>query len=196
LALVVLLSTALLCWEFRRPWFQGNLGILDPGHVIRSAQPTTQLARWVHDYQIHSILNLRGGSPSDWWYAAEVRTAREWDVDLYDLPLIATRRPRRRELLALIDILDSCRYPLLIHCKSGADRTGLAAALYLMIGRAEPPERALRSFSLEYGHVPIGGPEHLHEPLDEYAAWLKRQNLPHTPARFRAWVENEYQPRP
>ena len=82
-----------LVWEFRRPWFQGNLGIVDPGRVIRSAQPTSQLAQWVKDFQLKSILNLRGGSPADWWYEAEVRTARESGLSFYDLPLSATRRP-------------------------------------------------------------------------------------------------------
>jgi hypothetical protein len=191
-ALVVVL-VLVPCWVFRRPWFQGNLGIVDPGRVIRSAQPTTQLGRLIQDYQIRSILNLRGGSPADWWYAAEVQTARDRNVSFHDLPLIATRRPRRRELLALIEILESCQYPLLIHCKSGADRTGLASAIYLMTRRGEPPDRARRAFSLGFGHVPIAGTEHLHEPLDEYAAWLKERGLPHTPRRFHSWVENVYQ---
>ena len=45
-AVVVVFVCALgLVWEFRRPWFQGNLGIVDPGRVIRSAQPTSQLSR-------------------------------------------------------------------------------------------------------------------------------------------------------
>ena len=182
-----------IAWEFQRPWFQNNLAIVDPGKVIRSAQPTSRLAQWVSDYQIKSILNLRGGSPADWWYAAEVRTARDWGLSFYDLPLSATRRPARLELLRLIDVLQQCSYPLLIHCKSGADRTGLASALYLMLKRGEPPERAERAFSLEFGHIPLCGTQHLHEPLDEYAAWLKANRLPHTPERFREWVRDDYQ---
>jgi len=189
---LVLVGATSLCWVFRRPWFQGNLGVVDPGYVMRSAQPTGQLASWLRDFQISSILNLRGGSPADSWYDAEVRSARESAVSYYDLPLSATRRPSRRELLRLIDLLDRCDYPLLIHCKSGADRTGLASALYLMVRRGEPPERALSAFSIEYGHIPMFGTEHLHEPLDEYAAWLKTNRLPHTPERFRAWVKNDY----
>jgi len=190
--LVALVGVTSLCWVFRRPWFQGNFGVVDSGHVIRSAQPTGQLDSWVRDYRISSILNLRGGSPADWWYDAEVRSARESAVSYFDLPLSATRRPKRSELLMLIDLLERCDYPLLIHCKSGADRTGLASALYLMVRRAEPPERALSAFSIEYGHIPFFGTEHLHEPLDEYAAWLKTNRLPHTPERFRAWVKNDY----
>jgi protein tyrosine phosphatase (PTP) superfamily phosphohydrolase (DUF442 family) len=191
-ALAALVCAISAGWVFRRPWFFGNLGVVDPGQVMRSAQPTTQLARWAHDFQIHSILNLRGGSPSDWWYKAEVNTAHESGVSFYDLPLNATRRPARHELLILIDLLERCPYPLLIHCKSGADRTGLASALYLMVRRGEPPERALHAFSLEYGHIAAFGTEHLHEPLQEYAAWLKTNRLSHTPERFRAWVRNDY----
>jgi hypothetical protein len=192
-AIAVVIVFALgLAWEFRRPWFQGNLGIVDPGRVIRSAQPTSQLPRLVRDFHLKSILNLRGGTPADWWYAAEVRTARESGLSFYDLQLSATRRPARRELLRLIDVLRLCPYPLLIHCKSGADRTGLASALYLMLQRGEAPEQAEKAFCIEFGHIPLGGPEQLHEPLDEYADWLRANGLAHTPERFRAWVKNDY----
>ena len=46
----------------RQSWGRGR------GKVIRSAQPTPQLAHLVRDYHIKSILNLRGGGPADWWY--------------------------------------------------------------------------------------------------------------------------------
>ena len=189
---VVLLGAITVSWVFRRPWFEGNLGVVDEGVVIRSAQPTTQLADWSRRYRLKSVVNLRGGGPGDWWYGNEIKSARESGIAYYDLPLSATRRPTRRELLQLIDLLDRCSYPLLIHCKSGADRTGLAVALYRMVRRAEPPEAALGSFSIEYGHVPFFGTEHLHEPLQEYAAWLQSAGLTHSATRFRTWVRNEY----
>jgi protein tyrosine phosphatase (PTP) superfamily phosphohydrolase (DUF442 family) len=191
IALTITLSA---CWAFRRPWFQGNLGTVDAGRVMRSAQPSARLAEWIRDYRLRSILNLRGGSLADPWYAAEVKTAGASGVSFYDLPLSATRRPSRRELLTLVDLLLASQYPLLIHCKSGADRTGLATALYLMVVRGEPPEQAERAFSLKFGHIPLGGPEHLHEPLHEYAAWLKVRGQPHTPDRFLAWLKSDYGP--
>lgn len=191
--LVLVVATLSSCWYFRRPWFEGNLGIVDPGRVIRSAQPTSQLPAWIRDYHLRSILNLRGGKTADSWYDAEVKAAQADSVAFYDFPLNATRRPTRRELLVLIDTLRSCPYPLLIHCKSGADRTGLASALYLMIERGIPPERAEDAFTLEHGHVPLFGPERLHEPLHEYAAWLAARGLTHSPDRFRDWVRNDYE---
>jgi protein tyrosine phosphatase (PTP) superfamily phosphohydrolase (DUF442 family) len=181
-----------LCWVFRRPLFQGNRGIVDPGRVFRSAQPTTELDRLIRDYQLNSILNLRAGSQADWWYEAEVSTAEANGLAFYDLPLSATRRPRRQELLKLIDVFQDCPYPLLIHCKSGADRTGLASAVYCLVRRREAPAHARLAFSAEFGHIPYGGSEHLHEPIDEYAAWLKSHQLTHDPERFRGWVKNEY----
>jgi len=95
-------------------------------------------------------------------------------------------------LLTLIDFFDHCQYPLLIHCKAGADRTGLASALYLMMQQDEPPGQAIRALTIYHGHIPFFGTERLHEPLDEYARWLDSQGLAHTPARFREWVKNDY----
>lgn len=188
----VIATALVLVVTFWNPLFHGNFGVVEPGRVYRSAQPTDDLQRSIERNQLASILNLRGGSHQDEWYAAEVRATRDRGVDFYDLPMSATRRPRRRELLILIDLLERCDYPLLIHCKSGSDRTGLASALYLLMMRGESPDRALGAFSIGYGHVPLFGPEHLHEPFEEYRDWLKARHLVHRPARFRAWVEQVY----
>jgi hypothetical protein len=175
-----------------RPWLDGNVGVVDPGRVIRSAQPTTGLDKLIKDHHLASILNLRGGSPRDAWYAREIQVAESCGVSFFDLPLSATQRPSRRELLLLIALFDRCPYPLLIHCKAGADRTGLASAVYLMMHKGEPPRQAAGAFTLFHSHLPLFGPEHLHEPLDEYTRWLETRSLPHTPERFREWVKNEY----
>jgi hypothetical protein len=192
----LILSTLILllsAYTFRRPWFHGNFGVVERGRVYRSSQPRGGLEALIRDYTLTTILNLRGGSTAEAFYADELRLTRELGVDFYDFPMSATRRPSRRELLMLLDLYQRCRYPLLIHCKSGSDRTGLASALYLMAGpRAVPPERAKRAFSLHYGHVGLGGTQSLHEPVDEYGGWLKAHRLAHTPERFRHWVEHDY----
>jgi hypothetical protein len=189
---ILLVLAAIPAGLLSRPWWGSNLGIVDPGRVIRAAQPTRQLPELISDYNLASILNLRGGSSQDWWYSAEVKTANDHGLAFFDLPLSATKRPGRRELLQLIDTFVSCRYPLLIHCKAGADRTGLASAIYLMVQRAEPPRQALRAFTIYHSHVPLFGTEHLHEPIEEYAAWLEAKSLSHSPDRFRSWVRDEY----
>lgn len=177
---------------FHRPLFRGNLGIVDDGLVYRSAQPTGNVIGMIRDRKLASIVNLRGGGEADPWYVAEVEATRDAGVDFYDLPMSAVRRPSRRELLVLIDMLSHCKYPLLIHCKSGSDRTGLLAGLYLMLRKGVPPDRAESAFSLAHGHVPLLGPERLHEPFDEYAAWLATTGASHTPDRLIDWVSHHY----
>lgn len=189
-ALIVAISTTYL---FRNPWFHGNFGVVDDGLVYRSAQPTDGLPALVAEKQIATILNLRGGSSSDPWYTAEVANTRKLGLDFYDLPLVATVRPTRKQLLTVLDVLDRCKYPLLIHCKSGSDRTGLVSALYLMSRKGVDPTTAEGAFSLYYGHVPLLGTRHLHEPLHEYAAWLDARKLTHSADRFRDWVAHDYQ---
>ncbi len=194
---VVLTSLAIiavgLTMIFRNPLFRGNFGIVVSNRVYRSAQPAENLGNLVDQYQLASILNLRGGSPSDPFYANEVNVVRDRKVDFYDFPMSATRRPTRRELLTLLDLFARCRYPLLIHCKSGSDRTGLASGLYLLTQASKPPIDAAEAFSLYYGHVPLAGTALLHAPFVEYDQWLKEKHLVHNPDRFRSWVEHEYQ---
>jgi protein tyrosine phosphatase (PTP) superfamily phosphohydrolase (DUF442 family) len=177
---------------FWNSWFHGNFGVVDPGLVYRSAQPGRSLGALIRQWRVASVLNLRGGNLENWFYANEVHETQALGVDYYDFPMSAIRRPTRKELLVLLDLFGRCRYPLLIHCKSGADRTGLVSALYLMDRSGKPPEKALDAFSLFFGHVPIGNTARLHEPFDEYARWLKANKLEHTPSLLRKWVERDY----
>ena len=185
-ALLVVAALAL------RPHLTQNLGVIDSGRAYRSSQPTSRLPEMIRELGLASILNLRGGSPTDSWYVDEVQNARAGGAAFYDLPLSAVRRPTRRELLWLIDVVTSAPPPLLIHCRAGADRTGLATVVYALSVLGLPPEKAMEGFTVLHGHFPAFGPQHLHEPIDEYAAWLKARGLEHEPPRFRRWVRDEY----
>jgi len=81
---------------------------------------------------------------------------------------------------------------MLVHCKSGADRTGLGVSLYHLIVQKELPQKALSGFSIYHAHIPLFGPEKLQQPIKEYAQWLDEKQLIHTPERFREWVETLY----
>ena len=190
----VILAVAVLTLAvvFRRPLFLGNFGVIDSGKAYRSRQPGAELEETIRSYSLASIANLRGGSESDAFYHREAEVSERLGVEFYDLPMSSSRRPTRREMMLLVSVLDRARTPLLIHCKWGADRTGLMSALYRLVVRGEPPEAAMNEFSLAYSHVPINGPEHLHEPIDEYAAWLRDHGLRHDPARFRLWLERDF----
>ncbi|WP_315852060.1 tyrosine-protein phosphatase [Tautonia rosea] len=191
-AVVLFLLAVVSATVFYRPLFLGNVAAVEPGKVYRCAQPKGNLDDLIAELQPGSILNLRGGSYTDSWYAAEVEATEQAGIDFYDFPMKATRRPSRAELLTLIDLLDRCRYPLVIHCKSGADRTGLASALYRLMVLGESPDEALEEFSIFYSHIPLAGPERLHEPFKEYRDWLQAEGKTHEPPVFRDWVAQHF----
>ena len=43
---------------------------------------------------------------------------------------------------------------MLVHCKSGADRSGLVSALFRLVEERAPPAEADQELSLVYGHFP------------------------------------------
>ena len=54
----------------------------------------------------------------------------------------------------ILAIVHDAPKPLLIHCKSGADRAGLVSALYQYALAGAPAAEADRQLSLAYGHFP------------------------------------------
>jgi hypothetical protein len=178
---------------FYRRLFCGNFGIVDPGRVYRCARRWVDLPAITSACRPASILNLGHCRDRHPWRIEQMREARRRGIDLHEVSIRYDRRPSQGSLLAILNVFECCRYPLLIHCTDGADRTGLASALYLMAIRGVPPDQAAReAFSPRYGHVPIQGIEHLHEPIREYEEWLKAHGLAHAPSRLKAWLEREY----
>lgn len=125
------------------------------GELYRSAQMSdTDLAVRIRAHGIRSVLNLRGARPRQAWYAPEVGVSRALGVRHYDLGLSARRELTPAERDELLRLMSEAPKPLLIHCKQGADRTGLAAALYLRHDRRRSLEEAGKQLSIWYGHFP------------------------------------------
>ena len=59
------------------------------------------------------------------------------------------------EVERLLQVMRDAPKPLLIHCQGGADRTGLAAALYVAGIEGRDEEAAEAQLSLTYGHIGI-----------------------------------------
>lgn len=99
---------------------------------------------------IRSIVNLRG--PRDCGSDALSRSAagRLGIAHVY-MPFESRGAPHRDRILRFHEIWRSIATPALLHCKSGADRAGLAAGLVLLFEGGTAAD-ALGQLSLRFGH--------------------------------------------
>lgn len=126
------------------------------GELYRSAQPTPQRLTAYHDqFGIRTVLNLRGAHPGQAWYDEEAKTAKQLGVELIDFPLSAKRELNMAEVRALTRIMEDAPKPLLVHCLSGADRTGIASAIYLATVSKASEETAEWQLTPVFGHIPL-----------------------------------------
>jgi hypothetical protein len=181
--------------EARRVFLGTNVHTVVAGRVYRCAQPSAaDLEHLVKAYGIGTVINLRGcGYPMP-WYMEESRATQALDVAQEDFCLSAGRLPPGPELARLLEVLDRAEYPLLLHCRRGADRTGLVSALVRLLQTDEPLAAARRQLSLRYGHVAVGRPAYVDQFFDLYADWLARRGTEHTAAALRHWILHEYCP--
>ena len=134
----------------------GNFAPVVAGEVYRSNQATAaRLARYRDSYGIRTVLNLRGASPGSDWYDEEVRAAAALGMTLIDFPLSASRELTETQIRDLTRILRDAPKPLLIHCRSGADRTGLASVIYQAVIKGMDEDRAESQLSLRFGHFSV-----------------------------------------
>ena len=133
----------------------GNIDTVDRGKLYRSATLSgPDLRSVIRAAHIRTVINLRGANPNQSWYQDEVKVTEDEHVRLIDLPLSAIHEPDEALLGKLIDALKTSEQPMLIHCSSGSDRTGLAAALYEMLVLKQPSDVARQQLSFYWGHFP------------------------------------------
>lgn len=138
------------------PLLTTNFHTVVAGELYRSAQPSPgDIARYKAQYGVATILNLRGPNPGKPWYDDEIAAAGKLGVQVIDIPLSASRELSPEEIERVIAAMRSAPKPLLIHCKAGADRSGLASALYLASIAQAGEEKAEGQLSLRYGHIPV-----------------------------------------
>jgi protein tyrosine/serine phosphatase len=133
----------------------GNIHEVEADTVYRSGQLwPSQLDRLLKQKNIRTVINLRGESPGVPWYDNEKAVADRNHVRHVSVRLKATREPDGQTVAALIEAMEAADYPVLIHCEAGADRTGLASALYRLVIKGDRAEDAGAQLSFRYGHFP------------------------------------------
>ena len=137
---------------------------------------------------IRTVVNLRGGREFG-SYPLEVEACQRLGLKLVDLPLRSRELPPPEEIFAAERLFASIEYPAVMHCKSGADRAGFAAALYLILHENRPVAEAMAQLSPRFGHVRQSRTGVLDAFFDTY---LARNQA--SPIAFRDWVAREYDP--
>lgn len=153
----VLLGTlAALVLYFGYLQVTGNFHTVVAGEFYRSNQPTAErLKSYKKKDGIRSVLNLRGAHPAQAWYDEEKAAAQRLGLTLIDFKMSDHEVLSPARIAALEAAMADAPKPLLVHCKAGADRTGLAAALYLTHQKKRSPSEAGWQLSLLYGHVGV-----------------------------------------
>ena len=136
----------------------GNIHVVQAGVLYRSAQlDRDNFEALIRTDHIRSILNLRGADPNSTWYRQEMAAVRATRVKHFNYGIGATSAVSAKQIEQILQILRSAPKPLLIHCASGADRSGLVAALYVAEIEGKPTAEAARQLSIIFGHFPYFG---------------------------------------
>lgn len=166
--------------------FWTNRAEIGPG-VFRSNHPTEERFRREAANGVRTILNLRGASMQP-QYLRERDLCQTLGLELIDLPMSATKPPDKDTLLRLLEIIRTAERPLLMHCKSGADRTGLAAATFVL-DNGQGVAAARGQLSARFLHFRRGRKAVLDRFLDLYETALAEDDV-----TIEHWIRDAYEP--
>jgi protein tyrosine/serine phosphatase len=163
---------------------------------VRSNQPWPHQLRAWKRRGVRTVVNLRGGFDAS-FYALEQEACAALGLNLVNFTLTSRDIPSRAQLLAAKALFQTLDYPVLVHCKSGADRASLMSALYVHFRLGKDIPTALRQLDLKYLHMKnsrTGILDHLFERyLSDHADGQTFQAWIESPAYDPAGMKADYQ---
>ncbi len=168
---------------FRVLW--DNLAEVIPGKLYRSNHPTpARLAAAKRRLGLRSLINLRGHRQcgSD---ALSRQASADLGLHHIDMAFESRGAPHKDRILRFAEIYRALDAPTLMHCKSGADRAGLASGLAILFEGGDS-RAALDQLSWRFGHWSRSRTGILDAFFIRYAAQAEGR------VPFLHWVEHEY----
>ncbi len=150
---------------------------------VRSNQPWPHQLRTWKRRGIRTVVNLRGGFDAS-FHALEKDACAKLGLTLVNFTLTSRDIPDRDQIFAAKSFFESVEYPILVHCKSGADRASLMSALYVHFRMGRDIPTAMRQLDLRYLHLKNSRTGVLDYLFERYLS-DRQQNQ-----TFSEWVES------
>ena len=155
------------------------------GKLYRSNHPTPgQLAHAHHHVSLRTVINLRGEKPNA-SNVLSLATATRLNLQHEFLAFESRGAPHRDRVLRYHDLYQTIAFPALVHCKSGADRAGLASGLAILFEGGTAKD-ALNQLSWRFGHVRHSATGILDAFFINYAKEAEGR------IAFLDWIQTEY----
>jgi protein tyrosine/serine phosphatase len=149
--------TALFLWLWQTSIVRltKNFYEVDPGKFYRSAQLSpTELEEVIKKYGIKTVISLRGAPENSYWVPGQKKVLEANGVQFHSFSWTTDFFPDTEQFKGYLNLLKTGEFPVLVHCRTGADRTGEATALYAIDYMKMPKEEAIEKYlSFKYWHV-------------------------------------------
>jgi len=156
-------------------------------NTYRSNQPFPwQILADKNKRGVKTIINLRGIRNCSSFFL-EKETCEKHNIKLINFPVTSRAAPKAETILAAKKLFNEIEYPIIMHCKSGADRAGLMSALYLILHKNVSVIEAKKQLSFKYLHIKHAKTGILDAFFDNYIKENKNKD-------FLDWVKNDYNP--
>lgn len=154
----------------------------------RSAQPAPHHIRRLAKDGLKTIVNLRGATRYGSW-ALECEEAARCGIAVEEFLVLSRGPPDKEGLLAARAFFARLEKPVLVHCKSGADRAGFMSTLHLLLHEGRSVDEALSQLSPRYGHFRFSSTGILDRFFELYRDEGEAKGLD-----FETWVRDRYDP--
>ncbi|MCD6590959.1 MAG: tyrosine-protein phosphatase [Candidatus Aenigmarchaeota archaeon] len=153
------------------PWYPRFWEVVR-NELYRSKQPTPEdLHRLREEYGIKTVINLRGKRPDEEWFQKEKEACEELRIEMHSVEIPIKLNGKYGWANKLLTIYRKTARPILVHCRKGSDRSGIASFLYLL-QKGVPPCEAENQLSTKYGHFSI-----FHRDYSEFIRHVKEGRL-------------------
>ncbi len=165
--------------------FWNNFHEISEG-VYRANQPSPSHLKSYKQLGIKSVLSLRGRANQS-YDLFEDDYCKRLNLNLIYTPISSSSAPTPEDLINIIRVMRNLPKPFVLHCKSGADRAGLASALYLISEKKRSVQEAKKQLSFKYLHLDFTKTGILDYIFDVFSERSKIEDID-----FCDWLKKEY----